>query len=63
MWNLRPPIRDCIDVPCIVRQILNHWTPREVLMVIIFDLQVREQKYREVLLLTLCLIGSDRAGI
>ena len=30
MWDLSSPIRDQTHVPCIGRQILNHWTTREV---------------------------------
>ena len=30
MWDLSSPTRDQIHVPCIGRQILNHWTTREV---------------------------------
>ena len=30
MWDLSSPNRDQIHVPCIVRQIFNHWTIREV---------------------------------
>ena len=30
MWDLSSPSRDQIRVPCIARQILNHWTTREV---------------------------------
>ena len=30
MWNLNSPTRDWNWVPCIVRQVLKHWTTREV---------------------------------
>ena len=30
MWNLSSPTRDQAYIPCITRQILNHWTTREV---------------------------------
>ena len=30
MWDLRSPVRDWTSIPCIGRQILNHWTTREV---------------------------------
>ena len=30
MWDLSSPTRDQTCVPCIGRQILNHWTAREV---------------------------------
>ena len=30
MWDLSSSTRDWTCVPCIARQILNHWTPREV---------------------------------
>ena len=30
MWDLNSPCRDGTHVPCIGRQILNHWTTREV---------------------------------
>ena len=30
MWDLSSPTRDRTHVPCIVRQILYHWTTREV---------------------------------
>ena len=30
MWDLSSPIRDQTRVPCIGRQLLNHWTTREV---------------------------------
>ena len=30
MWDLSSPTRDRTHVPCIGRQILNHWTTREV---------------------------------
>ena len=30
MWDLSPPTRDPTHVPCIARQILNHWTIRQV---------------------------------
>ena len=30
MWDLTSPTRDQTCVPCIARQILNHWTTREV---------------------------------
>ena len=30
MWDLNSPTRDLAHVPCIGRQILNHWTTREV---------------------------------
>ena len=29
MWNLSSPTRDRTRVPCILRWILYHWTPRE----------------------------------
>ena len=32
MRDLSPPTRDWTQVPCIRRQILNHWTTREVLL-------------------------------
>ena len=31
MWNLSAPTRDWAHIPCIARQIVNHWTTREVL--------------------------------
>ena len=31
MWDLSSPTRDWTHVPCIGRQILNHWTTRQVL--------------------------------
>ena len=30
MWDLSSPTREQIHTPCIARQILNHWTAREV---------------------------------
>ena len=30
MWDLSSPTRDGTQAPCIGRQILNHWTTREV---------------------------------
>ena len=30
MWDLNSPTRDWTRVPCIARQILNHWTTKEV---------------------------------
>ena len=36
MWNLGSPTRDGTYVPCIGRQILNHWTIREVLQMSLF---------------------------
>ena len=30
MWDLNSPTSDLAHVPCIGRQILNHWTTREV---------------------------------
>jgi len=30
MWGLSSPTRDQTQVPCIARQILNHWVIREV---------------------------------
>ena len=30
MWDLSSPTRDPTCVPCIRRQVLNHWTTREV---------------------------------
>ena len=30
MWDLSSPTRDQTGVPCIARQVLNHWTTREV---------------------------------
>ena len=30
MWDLSSPTRDQTQVPCIARQILNHWVIREV---------------------------------
>ena len=30
VWNLSSLIRDRTHVPCMARQILNHWTTREV---------------------------------
>ena len=30
MWDLHFPTRDRISVPCVARQILNHWFTREV---------------------------------
>ena len=30
MWNLSSLTRDRICIPCIARQILNHWNTREV---------------------------------
>ena len=36
MWNLSSPTRDQTCIPCIRRQILNHWTTREVLQTRVF---------------------------
>ena len=30
MWNLSSLTRDRTHIPCIAKQILNHWTTREV---------------------------------
>jgi len=30
MWDLSSPTRDCIPVPFVARQVLNHCTTREV---------------------------------
>jgi len=30
MWDLSSPVRDQTHIPCIGRQILNHWTTKEV---------------------------------
>ena len=30
IWDLSSPVRDRTSIPCIGRQILNHWTTREV---------------------------------
>ena len=30
MWNLRSPVRDQTHTPCTGKQILNHWTTKEV---------------------------------
>ena len=30
LWNLSSPTRDRTWIPCITKQILNHWTTREV---------------------------------
>ena len=30
IWNLSSLTKDQIHIPCIARQILNHWTTREV---------------------------------
>ena len=37
MWDLSSLTRDQTHVPCIGRQILNHWTTREVPVKVIFD--------------------------
>ena len=29
-WDLRSPTRDQTHAPCVARQILNHWTTREI---------------------------------
>ena len=34
MWDLRSPTRDWTRTPCIGRQSLNHWTTREVLILV-----------------------------
>ena len=31
IWDLSSPTRDQTSIPCIARQILNHWTTRQVL--------------------------------
>ena len=31
MWDLSFPTRDGTRLPCFARQVLNHWTTREVL--------------------------------
>ena len=36
MWDLSPLTRDQTYIPCIGRQILKHWTTREVLCFLIF---------------------------
>ena len=36
MWNLSSLTRDGTYVPCIGRQILNHWINREVLQMSLF---------------------------
>ena len=36
MWELSSPTRDWSHVPCIERQLLNHWTTREVPRVSLF---------------------------
>ena len=36
MWNLSSLTRDGTYVPCIGRQILNHWITREVLQMSLF---------------------------
>ena len=33
MWDISSPVRDWTHVPCIGRQILNHWTTKKVLTV------------------------------
>ena len=30
VWDLSPPIRDQTHIPCTGRQILNHWTSKQV---------------------------------
>ena len=30
MWDLRSPTRDQTHIPCIAKQILDHWTMRDV---------------------------------
>ena len=37
MWDLSYPTRDRTRIPCIARQILNHWTTREVPILIILS--------------------------
>ena len=36
MWHLSSPIKDQTHIPCIGRWILNHWTTREVPILIFF---------------------------
>ena len=35
MWNLSSPTRDPIHVPCVGRQILNHWTTGKSLFTVL----------------------------
>ena len=44
MWDLGSPSRDQTRVPCIARQILNHWTTREVLSYDLFYLYMSDQR-------------------
>ena len=37
MWGLGSPAKDQTHVPCLVRQILNHWTTREVPSPVLLD--------------------------
>ena len=40
-WDLSFPNRDQAPVPCIWRQILNHWTSREVQLVLLYFLYIK----------------------
>ena len=40
MWDLSALTRDRTHAPCIGRQSLNHWTAREVLEEVYFDILI-----------------------
>ena len=44
MWDLSALTRDRTHAPCIGRQSLNHWTAREVLEEVYFDILIPFQK-------------------
>ena len=44
MWDLSVLTRDRTHAPCIGRQSLNHWTAREVLEEVYFDILIPFQK-------------------
>ena len=41
MWDLSSLIRDKTREPCIGRQILNHWTTKEVTILLYYCLSIR----------------------
>ena len=47
MWDLSSPTRGQIHVPCLARQILNHWTTREVPNEIFQKEKLTERAYCE----------------
>ena len=55
MWDLSSLTRDQTHVPCIARQIPNHWTPREVPVIYYFMHASQTVLFTSISLISICL--------